>query len=110
MRWQWLVVLGGVLGLASPVLGQSPETGSPASGGNLSAAENGQRGEGDWLLPLPSSADRLDAVPERGWLAVGLLEAQAVALLDGASGDPLWQGRWSMPPAPMLLGWWPLIC
>jgi hypothetical protein len=40
---------------------------------------------------LPSSADCLDAVPERGWLAVGLLEAQAVALLDGASGDPLWQ-------------------
>ncbi len=92
MWWQWLVVLGGVLGLGSPVLGQgipSPETGSLASGGNLSAAENGQRG--DWLLPLPSSADRLDAVPERGWLAVGLLEAQAVMLLDGASGDPLWQ-------------------
>ncbi len=95
MRWQWLVVvMSGVLGLGSPVLGQGiplPETGSPASGGNLSAAENGQRVEGDWLLPLPSSADRLDAVSERGWLAVGLLEAQAVALLDGASGDPLWQ-------------------
>lgn len=95
MRWQWLVVLmSGVLGLGSPVLGQgisSPETGSPASGGNLSADGNELRTEGDWLLPLPSSADCLDAVPERGWLAVGLLEAQAVALLDGASGDPLWQ-------------------
>lgn len=95
MRWQWLVVLmSGVLGLGSPVLGQgipSPETGSPASGGNLSADGNELRTEEDWLLPLPSSADCLDAVPERGWLAVGLLEAQAVALLDGASGDPLWQ-------------------
>ncbi|MFS8901551.1 carboxypeptidase regulatory-like domain-containing protein [Synechococcus sp. H60.2] len=95
MRWQWLVVvMSGVLALGSPVLGQgipSPETGSSASVGSVSADGNGLRPEGDWLLPLPSSADRLDAVPERGWLAVGLLEAQAVALLDGASGDPLWQ-------------------
>lgn len=94
MRWQWLVVLSGVLGLGSPVLGQgipSPEAGSSSAGRNFSADGNGLRTEGDWLLPLRSSADRIDGVPDRGWVAVGLLEEQAVTLLDGASGDPLWQ-------------------
>jgi hypothetical protein len=94
MRWQWLVVLSSVLGLGSPVLGQgipSPEAGSSSAGRNFSADGNGLRTEGDWLLPLRSSADRIDGVPDRGWVAVGLLEEQAVTLLDGASGDPLWQ-------------------
>ncbi len=95
MRWQWLVVvMSGVLGLGAPVVGQgipSPETGSPASAGSVPADENGTRLEEDWLLPLPSSADRLEALPQQGWLVVGLLEAQAVMLLNGASGDPLWQ-------------------
>ncbi|MFS8794427.1 carboxypeptidase regulatory-like domain-containing protein [Synechococcus sp. R55.8] len=94
MRWQWLVVLSSVLGLGSPVLGQgipSPEAGSSSAGRNFPADGNGLRTEGDWLLPLRSSADRIDGVPDRGWVAVGLLEEQAVTLLDGASGDPLWQ-------------------
>jgi hypothetical protein len=92
MRWQWLVVVSSVLGLGSPVLGQeisSPETSSPPSIGDSSADGNKWTAEGD--LPLSSSADRIDGVPDQGWVAVGLLEEQAVTLLDLASGDPLWQ-------------------
>ncbi|MFS8811821.1 hypothetical protein NW820_03980, partial [Synechococcus sp. R55.7] len=80
MRWQWLVVLSGVLGLGSPVLGQGiplPAAGSSSAVENFSTDGNGLRTEGDWLLPLRSSADRIDGVPDRGWVAVGLLEEQA---------------------------------
>ncbi len=96
MQWQWLVVVGSVLGLGSPVLGQaipSLETGSPSSisVGDSSADGNKWTAEGDLLLPLSSSADRIDGVPDQGWVAVGLLEEQAVTLLDVASRDPLWQ-------------------
>ncbi len=98
MRWQWLVVVSSVLGLGSPVLGQeisSPETSSPPSigpsTGDSSADGNKWTAEGDLLLPLSSSADRIDGVPDQGWVALGLLEEQAVTLLDLASGDPLWQ-------------------
>jgi len=82
MRWQWLVVVGGLLGLGSAVWAQEMPVASQDAAGPLTVEK---------LLPLPSSADRIDGVPERGWLAVGLLEAQAVMLLDGSSGDPLWQ-------------------
>ncbi|MFS8896837.1 carboxypeptidase regulatory-like domain-containing protein [Synechococcus sp. R3-13] len=102
MRWQWLVVLSGVLGLGSPVLGQGiplPAAGSSSAVENFSTDGNGLRTEGDWLLPLRSSADRIDGVPDRGWVAVGLLEEQAVTLLDGASGDPLWQAAVGFAPS-----------
>lgn len=102
MRWQWLVLLSGVLGLGSPVLGQGiplPAAGSSSAVENFSTDGNGLRTEGDWLLPLRSSADRIDGVPDRGWVAVGLLEEQAVTLLDGASGDPLWQAAVGFAPS-----------
>jgi hypothetical protein len=82
MRWQWLIVVSGLLGLGSTVWAQEMPVASQDAASPLRAEK---------LLPLPSSADRIDGVPERGWLAVGLLEAQAVMLLDGSSGDPLWQ-------------------
>ncbi|MCJ2542732.1 carboxypeptidase regulatory-like domain-containing protein [Thermostichus vulcanus] len=94
MRWQWLVVVSGVLGLGSPVLGQAisaPVSGSPSSLEESAADKKGWAAETDLLLPLSSSADRIDGVTEQGWIAVGLLEDQAVTLLDLASGDPLWR-------------------
>ena len=80
MRWQWLVGVSGLLGLG--VAGWALPAASEEAARAVTVGE---------ILPLPSSADRIDGVAERGWLAVGLLEAQAVLLLDGASGDPLWQ-------------------
>lgn len=94
MRWQWLVVVSGVLGLGSPVLGQeisAPAAGSPSSREQSATDEKGSAAKTDVLLPLSSSADRIDLVSEQGWVAVGLLEEQAVTLLDLASEDPLWQ-------------------
>ncbi|MGQ9837786.1 MAG: carboxypeptidase regulatory-like domain-containing protein [Cyanobacteriota bacterium] len=102
MQWRWLVVLSSVLGLGSPALGQAistPAVGSPSllkappplQEEEFATDKNGWGAKTDLLLPLSSSADRIDGVTARGWVAVGLLEDQVVALLDLTSGDPLWQ-------------------
>ncbi|MEN9202830.1 MAG: carboxypeptidase regulatory-like domain-containing protein [Thermostichus sp. DG_1_6_bins_120] len=90
MRWQWLAVVSMLLG--SPVWGQGIPANSPSGSRESVLGQNRLTAETDFLLPLGGSADRIDGVAERGWVAVGLLEEQAVTLLDlaGGDGDPLW--------------------
>ncbi|MEN9222861.1 MAG: carboxypeptidase regulatory-like domain-containing protein [Thermostichus sp. BF3_bins_97] len=96
MRWRWLSLVSSVLWLGSPMGGLAQEMPRPMEGSprplSESSLDAGKTGvQTDLLLPLSSSADRIDVVPDQGWVAVGLLEEQAVTLLDLASGDPLWQ-------------------